>query len=225
MPTFARVMDIDTLQGLARCPLFSGLSEDEITGLMHTVRYRIVRYAKGEVFALAGDTCLHTDIIISGEMAASLVSPSGRSIRMTMHHSGNMLAPAFLFAKSNAYPVNVEATEDTLTARLMPGDIEQLLHADRRVMMNFVRILSNIVAYLTKKIGMLSMTVREQVCLYLKEQQREQQSSLVHLPHSRQQLADLFGVQKYSVQRCLNELQQEGLIRIEGKDIHICKAL
>ena len=40
-------MDIDTLQGLRRCPLFNGLTESEIIDLMHTVRYRVVRCCKG----------------------------------------------------------------------------------------------------------------------------------------------------------------------------------
>lgn len=217
-------MDIDTLHGLTQCPLFSGLTDDEVIELMHTVRYRIVRYRKGEIFALAGDTCQHADIVVSGEMTANLIGPSGRSIRMTMHHAGKMLAPAFLFAQSNCYPVTVEAAVDTQVLRLMPADLEKLLHADSRLMVNFIRILSNNIAYLTKKIGLLSLTVREKIMLYLKEQQQAQQSSRVHLSLSRQQLADLFGVQKFSLQRCLNELQQDGLIRIEGKYIQLLTA-
>lgn len=214
-------MDIETLHGLTECPLFGGLTDSEVIELMHTVRYRVIRYRKGDIFALAGDTCQHADIVISGEMMTSLIGPSGRSIRLTMHHSGKMLAPAFLFAQSNLYPVNVEAAEDTKVFRLSQPDLEKLLHADTRLMVNFIRILSNNIAYLTKKIGMLSMTVREKIVLYLKEQQKEQHSSRIHLSLSRQQLAELFGIQKYSLQRCLNELQEEGIIRLEGKYIQV----
>lgn len=216
-------MDIDTLHGLTQCPLFCGLTDDEVIELMHTVRYRIVRYHKGDIFALAGDTCQHADIVISGEMMTNLIGPSGRSIRMTMQHSGKMLAPAFLFAQSNHYPVNVEAAVNTQVLRISQTDLEKLLHTDTRLMANFIRILSNNIAYLTKKIGMLSMTVREKVMLYLEEQQQEQHTNRVHLSPSRQQLADLFGIQKYSLQRCLNELQAEGLIHIEGKYIQMMK--
>lgn len=44
---------------------------------------------------------------------------------------------------------------------------------------------------------MLSLTVREKIILYLKEQQQEQQTLRILLPMSRQQLADLFGIQKF----------------------------
>lgn len=218
-------MDIDTLQGLMRCPLFKGLTQSEIIELMHTVRYRLVRYQKGDVFTHAGDICQHADIIISGEMAANLYGPTGRIIRMSMHHSGNMLAPAFLFAQDNHYPVTVEATTDTQVFRLLPHDLEVLLHSDQRLMMNFIGILSNIIAYLTKKVGFFSMTIRQKVCLYLNKMQREQQTNRILLPQSRHQLANLFGIQKFSLQRCLNELQQEGFIIIEGKHIQIVKSL
>lgn len=223
IPIFVTVMDIDTLHGLMMCPLFKGLDENEIIELMHTVRYRVLRYRKGQVFSQAGDLCLHADIIISGEMTAYLVGPTERVIRMTMHHSGNMLAPAFLFAKDNHYPVAVEASADAQVLRLQSVDMEKLLHSDQRLMLNFIGILSNIVSYLTKKVGLLSMNIREKVCMFLNEQQREQQTRNLCMPFSRQQMAELFGIQKYSLQRCLNELQQEGIIRIEGKNIEILK--
>lgn len=44
---FAIVMDIDTLKGLSSCPLFGGLTEQEIIDLMRTVRYRVVSFRKG----------------------------------------------------------------------------------------------------------------------------------------------------------------------------------
>lgn len=214
-------MEINILHGLMKCPLFSGLKENEIIELMHAVRYRVVRFHKGDIFTLAGAPCLHADIVIDGEMTASLIGPSGRAVRMTMHHSGNMLAPAFLFAKDNLYPVTVEATTDTQVFRLPEQDMKQLLQADPRLMMNFIHILSNIIAYLTKKVGMLSMSVKEKVVIYLKELQQQQQSNDITLPLSRQAIASMFAIQKFSLQRCLNELQEEGAIKIDGKHIQI----
>lgn len=214
-------MDIDTLQGLKQCSLFQDLTEPEIIDLMHSVRYRVVHYRKGDVLAFEGSDCLFADIIISGEMVASLMGPSGRIIRIAAHQAGKLLAPAFLFASDNQYPVTVEATTETTVLRLMPTDLEKMLNSDQRLMMNYIRMLSNIVCQLTKKIRMLSMNVREKVSLYLKEQSRLQQTKNILLPLSRQELADHFGIQKYSLLRCLNELKQEGAILVEGRHIQI----
>ena len=214
-------MDIDTLQGLKQCPLFKGLTESEIIDLMHTVRYRVIRCYRGDFHAIEGTVCQYADIIISGEMVACMTGPSGRIIRVGTHQAGKLLAPAFFFASDNQYPVTIEATANTTIFRLMPADLEKILNSDQRLMMNYIVILSNIVSHLTKRVRMLSMSVREKVSLYLKEQSRLQQTKNILLPLSRQELADHFGIQKYSLQRCLNELKQEGAILVEGRHIQI----
>ncbi len=214
-------MDIDTLHGLKQCPLFEGLEESEIIELMHTVRYRIVRYHKGDIHAFVGSLCQYADIIISGEMVAYITSPSSRIVRMATHQTGKLLAPAFLFAHDNHYPVTVEATTNATILRMTSNDLEAMMHYDQRLMKNYLRMLSNIISMLTKKIRMLSMSVREKVSIYLKEQSKLQQTNNILLPLSRQALADHFGIQKYSLLRCLNELKQEGLIRVNGRHIQI----
>ncbi len=216
-------MDIDTLRGLSACPLFKGLTDEELIDAMHRVRYRVLTYKKGALFAMAGDECLHADIIISGEMTATMMSPSGRIITLNMHHSGNMLAPAFLFAADNHYPVTVEAVIDTCVLRLGRTDMEKLIHSDSRIALNEIHILSNIVSFLTKKVGMLSMSVREKVERYFKEEQNRQQSRHLRINLSRQALAEQFGIQKYSLLRCLKEMQEAGEILIEGRVVHLLK--
>ena len=170
---------------MSACPLFKGLTDEELMDAMHRVRYRVLTYKKGALFAMAGDECLHADIIISGEMTATMMSPSGRIITLNMHHSGNMLAPAFLFAADNHYPVTVEAVIDTRVLRFGRTDMEKLIHSDSRIALNEIHILSNIVSFLTKKVGMLSMSVREKVERYFKEEQNRQQSRHLRINLSR----------------------------------------
>lgn len=216
-----RIMDIDTLEGLKQCLLFKGLAESEIINLMHTVHYRVGHYRKGEILAFEGTACQYADIIINGEMVTSLMGPSGRVVRVATHQAGNMLAPAFLFASDNRYPVTIEASIKTTVLRMTPTDLEKMLNSDQRLMRNYIRMLSNIVSHLTKKVRMLSMSVREKVSMYLMEQSRQQQTRDIVLPLSRQELADHFGIQKYSLLRCLSDLKQEGAIHVEGRHIQI----
>ena len=214
-------MNIETLDGLAACPLFAGISREEIIEMMHTVRYRVQIYRKGELILLAGEQCMHAHIVVSGEVSASLMGPSGRIIRITMFHSGNMLAPAFLFANDKRYPVTVEAVQETQVFRLQSQDIEFLIESDPRIAKNYIRIVSNIVSFLTKKVGMLLMNVREKVALFLKEERKRQQTDRILVSMSRQALADHFGIQKYSLLRCLKEMQENGSIVVDGKYIKL----
>ena len=214
-------MDIETLEGIRKCPLFKGLTDNEIMDLMHTIRYRVTRLYKGDFLFVAGDDCLHANIMIEGEVVAYLEGASDRYIRMSTFHAGNMFAPAFLFAQDRRYPVTVQATTNTKVLRILSADFERLLELDSRLSKNFTVILSNLIAGLTKKVGMLLLSVRDKIIFFLKEEQRRQQSDTIRLSMSRQELADHFGIQKYSLQRALNELQESGAIRIDGKTIEI----
>ena len=220
---FASIMDIETLEGIRKCPLFEGLTDNEIIDLMHTVRYRVIRLYKGDFLFVAGDDCLHANILIDGEVVAYLEGASDRYIRMSTFHAGNMFAPAFLFAQDRRYPVTVQATTNTKVLRILSTDFERLLELDPRLSKNFTFILSNLIAGLTKKVGMLLSSVRDKIIFFLKEERRRQQSNTIQLSMSRQELADHFGIQKYSLQRALNELQESGAIRIDGKTIEILK--
>ena len=214
-------MDIETLEGIRKCPLFEGLTDNEVIDLMHAVRYRVTRLYKGDFLFVAGENCLHANILLDGEVIAYLESASDRYIRMSTFHAGNMFAPAFLFAQVRRYPVTVQATTNTKVLRILSADFERLLELDSRLAKNFTVILSNLIAGLTKKVGMLLLSVRDKIIFFLKEEQRRQQSNTIRLSMSRQELADHFGIQKYSLQRALNELQESGAIRIDGKTIEI----
>ena len=216
-------MDIETLEGIRKCPLFEGLTDNEIVDLMHAVRYRVTRLYKGDFLFVAGEDCLHANILLDGEVVAYLEGASDRYIRMSTFHAGNMFAPAFLFAQVRKYPVMVQATTNTKVLRILSADFEQLLELDSRLYKNFTVILSNLIAGLTKKVEMLLLSVRDKIIFFLKEEQRHQQSNTIRLSMSRQELADHFGIQKYSLQRALNELQESGAIRIDGKTIEILK--
>ena len=216
-------MDTETLEGIRKCPLFEGLTDNEIIDLMHAVRYRVTRLFKSDFLFVAGEDCLHANILLDGEVVAYLEGASDRYIRMSTFHAGNMFAPAFLFAQNRRYPVTVQATTNTRVLRILSADFERLLELDSRLSKNFMIILSNLIAGLTKKVGMLLSSVRDKIIFFLKEEQRRQQSNTIQLSMSRQELADHFGIQKYSLQRALNELQENGAIRIDGKTIEILK--
>ena len=214
-------MDIETLEGIRKCPLFKGLTDNEIIDLMHAVRYRVIRLYKGDFLFVASEECFHANILIDGEVVAYLEGASDRYIRMSTFHAGNMFAPAFLFAQDRRYPVTVQATTITKVLRIQSVDFERLLELDSRLAKNFTVILSNLIAGLTKKVEMLLLSVRDKIMFFLKEEQHRQQSNTIKLSMSRQELADYFGIQKYSLQRALNELQESGAIRIDGKTIEI----
>ena len=215
-------MEVHVLAALSRCPVFRGMQDYEIDFLMQTVNYRMVNYSKNDVFVLAGMPCRYADIIVRGEMSARMVGVSGKFVEVSRLQSGNIVAPAFIFATDRSMPVSVETETDVEILRMAPAELQSLIDVDGRVRKNFINTLSDINAFLTRKMRMVSLlTVRKKVAFFLIDIANKQKSETIHLDKSRQEIADTFGIQKFSLMRCLSELVDAGAVAVEGKTITI----
>ena len=210
------------MHALRQCPLFMGMSEVSIELALGSINYQIVSLEKRDVYALAGMPCRFADIVVKGSLVCRMASLSGKQVEVSRLRSGNLVAPAFIFSKDRSLPVSVETDGRVELFRMKPDSLKSLIDNDDAIRMNFIRILSNIDVFLTQKMKILSLfTVREKVAYLLLERAGEQGSNEIHLERSRQEIADSFGIQKFSLLRVLSDLEKEGAIEIKGKIIKI----
>lgn len=207
---------------LQTSPFFNGLSIEEIDDILTTTDYQMVEYPAKEIYTLAGMPCKYADFIIEGEMIARMTGISGKQAQIDRLPASTLIAPAFIFAKKNEMPVSVETSKATILMRMTPSELKKLIDTDDRIRWNFIQLLSMIDVFLTHKMRMLSLfSVKEKVAQYLIKIATEQQSRTIKLDVSRQEMADIFGIQKFSLLRCLSEFEENGAIKIEGKTITI----
>ena len=210
------------MQVLQKCPLFAGMSTLSIDLALGNISYQIINFAPRDVYTLAGMPCRFADIVLSGSLICRMVSLSGQQVEVTRLRPGNLIAPAFIFAKNNSMPVSVETDSEVTLLRMTPQTLKKLIDDDADIRMNYIRSLSNIDVFLTHKMKVLSLfTVREKVAYLLLERAGEQNSNTIRLTRSRQEIADSFGIQKFSLLRVLSEFEKEGVIRVDGKTIEI----
>ncbi|ERJ99163.1 Crp/Fnr family transcriptional regulator [Segatella salivae] len=210
------------MQVLQKCPLFAGMSTLSIDLALGNIGYQIINFAPRDVYTLAGMPCRFADIVLSGSLICRMVSLSGKQVEVTRLRPGNLIAPAFIFAKNNSMPVSVETDSEVTLLRMTPQTLKKLIDDDADICMNYIRSLSNIDVFLTHKMKVLSLfTVREKVAYLLLERAGEQNSNTIRLTRSRQEIADSFGIQKFSLLRVLSEFEKEGVIRVDGKTIEI----
>lgn len=215
-------METEVLEALEKCPLFAGMSPTEIEITMSGVASRLVRYDRHDIFALAGMPCQNADIVVSGVLICRMSSFSGKQVEVSRLRQGNLVAPAFLFGKEHGMPVGVETATEVTVLRIKKTDFASLLRDNWQLTENYIRVLSNINVFLTRRMRVLSLfTVREKVAWLLLERAGEQGSNVIHLYRSRQEIADSFGIQKFSLLRVLADFQKEGAIKINGKEITI----
>ena len=183
------------MHALRHCPLFSGMSEVSIELALGSIAYQIVSLEKRDVYALAGMPCRFADIVVKGSLVCRMASISGKQVEVSRLQAGDIVAPQTL---------------------------QQLMDKAPDIRMNFIQTLSNIDVFLTHKMKVLSLfTVREKVAYLLLETAGEQNSNTIKLQRSRQEIANSFGIQKFSLLRVLNAFEKEGAIRIAGETIEI----
>lgn len=215
-------MESRLLEILRQCPLFTGMQSIEIDMALAGIGHKEVTYDKQDIYTLAGMPCKYADIVISGVLVCRMASLSGKQVEVSRLRPGDMIAPAFIFAQNRAFPVSVEADAKTEVFRMSPADLRSMIDNDSRIRQNFIQTLSNIDVFLTQKMKILSLfTVREKVAYLLMERMGEQGSNKIHLYRSRQEIADSFGIQKFSLLRVLSDFEKEGAIRIDGRNIEI----
>jgi len=215
-------MENNVMKALCSCPLFAGMSDIEIELTLGNVSHQLVSLPSHEIYALAGMPCKYVDVVVSGRLICRMAALSGKQVEVSRLHCGNMVAPAFIFSKDRSLPVSVETEGKVQLFRMRPEELKRLLDVEETIRMNFIRILSNIDVFLTQKMKVLSLfTVREKVAYLLMERAGEQGSNEVHLERSRQEIADSFGIQKFSLLRVLSDFEKEGAIEIHGRTIKI----
>ena len=215
-------MEQRVLNALTKCPLFAGMAPLEIEVAMAGVTYSIVNYDSHDIYALTGMPCKTLDIVIRGVLVCRMSSLSGKQVEVSRLHEGNLVAPAFILGKDTNMPVGVETDTDVTVLRMQKTIFHHLIGTHEQIRDNFIRVLSNINAFLTHRMRILTLfTVKEKVAYLLLELAGEQGSNVIHLSQSRQEIADSFGIQKFSLLRVLADFAKAGAIKINGREVTI----
>ena len=215
-------MERNVLKALQLCPLFEGFSAQDIEQVMESIPYRLIRLDKKEVYLSAGTPCNFADIVVSGEVIARMEGPSGKYMQITSRTVGSLVNSAFIFGKNKIIPVNMIASKPTTILRMTPASMQMLINIDERFRFNFIQFLSGFCDGLGRKVRMLTLhTIREKVAIFLLQQSKLHKSDDFMLQKSRQEIAESFAIQKFSLQRCLKEFAADGMIQLNGKQIII----
>lgn len=215
-------MERNVLKALQLCPLFGGFSAKDIEQIMESIPYRLIRLDKKEVYLSAGTPCNFADIVVSGEVIARMEGPSGKYMQITSRTVGSLVNSAFIFGKNKIIPVNMIASKPTTILRMTPASMQMLINIDERFRFNFIQFLSGFCDGLGRKVRMLTLhTIREKVAIFLLQQSKLHKSDDFMLQKSRQEIAESFAIQKFSLQRCLKEFAADGMIQLNGKQIII----
>ncbi len=204
---------------LSRSTLFSGMSENDIITLTEYLGAFTKDYKKGQYVHHAGENVTRCGIILSGQLQAQNISYDGHINVSAVHHPSDVFGDVLMSSETAKSPVDVVAVKDTKVlfipfSRIMTdGAGISGLH---RLRMNLLNEISGKYFSLRKKISYLSAQgVREKIILFLYDRRDLHGQDSFSVGMSREQMANLLGVNRSALSRELSRMKDEGLIDFE----------
>jgi CRP-like cAMP-binding protein len=160
-------------------------------------------------------------VVMTGMVKGEMVDYAGRVIKIEDIPAPGALASAFMFGNKNSFPVNVVAISDTELLIIDKPEFLKLLILDNKILVNFLDMISNRSQFLSEKIKFLNFkTIKSKLAFYILQKTGKEGTSAI-MDMTQNELADYFGVARPSVGRALGELEDDGLIIANSKNIRI----
>jgi CRP-like cAMP-binding protein len=206
---------------LTKSPIFTGLTEEEIQELLLKVPHQNKKYKPGSTIAVCGENVNALYLVITGVVKGEMVDYEGRVIKIEDIPAPGALAAGFIFGERNVFPVNVIAISDVQLLILDKPDFLVVLQNSNVVLINFLNMVSNRSQFLSDKIRFLTFkTIKSKLAHYILQKAGKDFSSII-MDKTQNELAEFFGVARPSVGRALSELEEEGFIEVNRKNIRI----
>lgn len=207
---------------LVGCPLFAGMTPAQVEELVVRCVSDVKEFVKGEHVVRQGGVINHLYLLVSGLVRTEMITKDDNVLEIEFIDPVRPLAPAFVFADRNFFPVDVIAMEEKTVLYLIPKSVFQKeMMQNETLLRNFLRINSNIIVFLSGKVQMLSIrSLRMKLAIYLLENTTEKQNTF-KWRRTHAQLAEYFGVQRPSLSRTLGEMVADGVIALDKQEVTV----
>jgi CRP-like cAMP-binding protein len=197
------------------CPIFREIPIHERETFLDELKIKPKLFKKGELIANQGDAVHSLHILLKGSVKAEMISESGTVLNIEMIHAPNLLAPAFLFAENNRFPVDVVALEDCEIIAVSKESIMKQLASNGRFLEGFMAFNANRTHFLSERLKFLSTkTIKGKLAQYILSRACDSDFSM---DMNQTEMAEYFGVARPSLSRSLSEMTNEGIISLKGK--------
>jgi CRP/FNR family transcriptional regulator, dissimilatory nitrate respiration regulator len=207
---------------LIQSSLFKGISDNEIDHIIKSHHHQVINYDAGQMIVQSNEVCDRLLVVLEGNVKAEMIESSGKTLTIEERTSGQPLAPSFLFGKNNRFPVNVIALNKVKMLSVPKTSFIKILQENETILNNFLDVISSRSQFLASKIRFLSFrTIKGKIAHYLINLSKNNMLRVVNFPNSQQEVAELFGVTRPSLSRAIAEMEQEGVIKADRRDVTI----
>lgn len=202
---------------LREVPLFIGLAEQEIGGMMKCLNAHMRDFEEESIIFQAGQKVSTVGIVLEGSVQVVREDVHGNRIIMAEWGPKELFAEAFAPAEIEEIPVSVYASRK---CRILFVDFKKIVtqcssHCAFHsiLIQNMMKVLARKNIMLSNRIDILGKrSIREKLLAYFWAQAKAAKKKRISLPFNRNELADFLCVDRSAMSRVLGDMQREGMI-------------
>ena len=207
----------ENLDVLAACPLFEGVSRQDMAAMLQCMQARVVDVPKGGAVFRVDEPAEYVGILLSGGVVVLRDDFDGNRAIQAAMRPGDLFGETFACAGVSRLPVSVEADRPS---RVLLIRLKRIIETcpsacgfHNRVLLNLLTVLAAKNLMLNGKLEITSRrTTRDKLLAYLSAQARAAGSDAFVIPFDRQGLADYLGVDRSALSAEIGKLRREGVL-------------
>lgn len=201
------------------CPICGDIPQNEIDEFLISLNSALKEYKKGDFVARQGDTVSSLYMLLKGSVKTEMITESGGVLSVETIVAPRPLAPAFLFAENNRFPVDVVALESCEVMIIPKESVMKQLATNESFMKSYMAFNANRTQFLSERLQLLSIkTIKGKLAYYI--QQRTTNGRFT-MDRNQTKLAEYFGVARPSLARSFSEMIDEGAITRDGEILNL----
>jgi len=210
---------------LSQLPLFADLSPAERERLAPACSLR--QLARGEMVFRVGQLCDAFHVVVNGQVRLFVANADGQEKIIELVGPGHSFAEALMFL-NQPYFLNAQTLSETLLLNISKDALFQEIEQDPRLAMRMLASLSRRLHGLVQDVESYALHsgMQRLIGYLLRETQGSAESEPAHLslPVSKAMLASRLSLTPEYFSRVLHELEANGLIAVDKRDITILDA-
>ncbi len=168
-------------------------------------------YADKSIIKLTGEPNFHLGIIITGEAVMQHITVDGQLMTVTTFKEGETFGGNRIFCNNNRFPLTIIAKGETKVAYISKEEILNLCQTNQHFLIEFLKDVADKSDILSRSIKNTKfLSIEEQIIRFLTQQMKLNKSTSFDLNISKKEWAEQLGIQRTSLSRTLQKMQQKG---------------
>jgi len=217
------------LDVLKNSVLFKGVAEGEINQMLDCLSPRKLTFDEGSIIFSHGDKITEMGFVLSGSVNVVREDFWGNRSIISHIKKGGFFGEVYAASESRLIDITVYAAEKTtilfLNVHRLTFLCDDSCLCHRRLINNFVNVLTQKNMMLMEKINDLSQrTTREKVLSFLSAQAAQAESPYFEIPFSRQEMADYLSVDRSALSKELSKMKTEKIIDYDKNSFRLLQS-